>query len=171
MKTVEYIDKKGRKYKKTAIITKCGYCGKEFIYKGGVAHYRRSKHHYCSLECLTKANTKHGLASRKNGKQNPRYQLWLQAKRRAKKKNIPFDLKPEDIPEIPEFCPILGVKLQVNSDKTNLDSSPTLDRIDNSKGYTKDNIMIISHRANRLKGDFTLDELKRMVKFLEGLQK
>jgi hypothetical protein len=44
----------------------------------------------------------------------------------------------------------------------------SIDRIDNSKGYIKDNIQIISNRANRLKGDFTIEELKLIVEFLEN---
>ena len=140
-------------------------CKKRFEYTGGVVHYRRSKNHYCSTACQ---NMKHGLAKKINGKQNQRYNLWLKAKRRANKKGIYFKLEPVDIPEIPIKCPILDIKLKINSNKKTLDSSSSLDRINNNKGYIKDNIMVISHRANRMKGDFTIKELKRLLKFLEN---
>jgi len=48
-----------------------------------------------------------------------------------------------------------------------LDHSPSLDRIDNSKGYTKDNVMVISFRANNIKKDANLQELKALVRYLE----
>jgi hypothetical protein len=38
--------------------------------------------------------------------------------------------------------------------------SPSLDRIDSSRGYTPDNIWIISYRMNTIKNDATPEELK-----------
>jgi len=107
------------------------------------------------------------LAKRKNRKQYIRYQLWCEAKRRAKKKGRKFDLSPTEIPIIPEFCPVLGIPIRTIGKLT--DNSPTIDRIDNTKGYVKDNIRIISHRANRLKADATIEELKLIIKDLESI--
>jgi hypothetical protein len=41
-----------------------------------------------------------------------------------------------------------------------------IDRIDTSKGYLKDNIKVISWRANRLKSDGTLEELEKIVNYM-----
>lgn len=87
--------------------------------------------------------------------------LLYKAKYRAKQKNIVFTLDVEDI-IIPEVCPVLGIPLSIGNRMKNRDNSPSIDRIDNSKGYTKDNIEVISNRANRLKSDATAEEL-RMV--------
>jgi hypothetical protein len=38
-------------------------------------------------------------------------------------------------------------------------NSPSVDRIDSTMGYTKDNLQIISKRANQFKSDATIDEL------------
>lgn len=70
---------------------------------------------------------------------------------------------PEDI-SIPEFCPVLGLRLQHGSGKAT-DASPSLDRIDNTKGYVQGNVMVVSNRANLLKRDATPDELQRLAAF------
>jgi hypothetical protein len=43
------------------------------------------------------------------------------------------------------------------------------DRKDNARGYVKDNVRVISWRANRLKSDATLEELRLLVRDLEGV--
>ena len=91
-----------------------------------------------------------------------------QAKRRAKEKGVEFNLTREDI-KIPSHCPVLNIPLQrsVDNQGKKSDNSPSIDRIDNTKGYTKDNIRIISWKANRLKNDATLEELKLIVEYME----
>ena len=73
----------------------------------------------------------------------------------------------EDI-VIPETCPLLGIPLVSTSDKTD-PRNPSLDQKVPGKGYTPDNIWVISYRANALKWDATLQELKTLVENLEAL--
>jgi hypothetical protein len=87
------------------------------------------------------------------------------SKQRAKKSGIFFDLSVEDI-EIPDTCPALGIEL-FTCERRNWVNSPSIDRIDNSKGYTKDNIIVVSRRANILKKDATLQELKLLSEFYQ----
>jgi len=47
----------------------------------------------------------------------------------------------------------------------NNNNSPSLDRIDNTKGYTPDNVVVVSNRANSIKRDATPDELMAVAKF------
>jgi hypothetical protein len=89
------------------------------------------------------------------------YILWNSAKSRAKNKNIEFNIKIDDI-KIPKYCPVFGVEM---IPKTNY--APSLDRIDSSKGYVIGNISVISLRANMLKNNATLNELKMIVKWLD----
>jgi len=84
------------------------------------------------------------------------------SKRRANRKGIPFSLALGDI-VIPEYCPILGIKLEFGG---SVDTSPSIDRIDNSKGYHKDNIHVISGRANAIKRDATIEELVKITNYL-----
>jgi hypothetical protein len=96
-------------------------------------------------------------------KENLAKDMWFQARKRALLKGLEFNLEVTDI-IIPEVCPVLGIKLE-RLDKRH-DGSPSLDRIDNTKGYIKNNIAIISWRANAIKKDATLEELKALVKYL-----
>ena len=100
-------------------------------------------------------------------RENVKKKMLYSAKIRAKKKNIPFNLTEEDI-FVPEFCPILGIPLKV-SDQIPTSNSPSLDRIIPEKGYVKDNIVVISYKANTIKNDSTIDELKKIVDFYEKL--
>jgi len=84
------------------------------------------------------------------------------AKARAKRSAMEFNLDVCDI-IIPEVCPLLGVKLEVGGGIKNRWNSPSLDRIDNTKGYVKGNVWVISDRANRIKKDSTINELTSIV--------
>ena len=98
-------------------------------------------------------------------------QLYSQIKNGAKKRDIPFDLTLTDLYELsfPITCPVLGIPLAFNSGKP-LDNSYSVDRIDSNKGYTKDNIVIVSNRANTLKSNASLDEMKMLVEFYANLE-
>jgi len=90
--------------------------------------------------------------------------MFHNAKHRAKKNKIPFTISIEDI-IIPETCPLLGIPLVSTSDKRD-PRNPSLDQIKPGEGYTPDNIWVISYRANVLKWDSSLLELKSMAKAL-----
>jgi len=96
--------------------------------------------------------------------------LWSHAKYRAKERNLEFNITVSDV-VIPKMCPVFGKPfvIPVSSRTSIKDSSfsPTIDRIDNSKGYTKDNSHVISRRANTLKRDATIEELKLIIKYME----
>lgn len=83
---------------------------------------------------------------------DPARTMWVEARARARASNIPFDIDPEDC-AIPEFCPVLGIKLMPKGAGTRSISTPTLDRMNNAKGYAKGNVKVISWKANRLKSD------------------
>lgn len=48
--------------------------------------------------------------------------------------------------------------------------SPTVDRLRPELGYVAGNINIISSKANRIKNNATLEELKALVAWWEGLE-
>ena len=83
-------------------------------------------------------------------------------KRKSLKYGYEFNLDLEDI-VIPDICPILEVPLEMGT-KANYEYSPSIDRIDNSKGYVKGNIQIISKKANSMKNCATYEELQKFCK-------
>lgn len=132
------------------IICANSLCAKRFAFRGGPAHFRRSKSHCCSRSCQ---NTTHGRDGTKQ------HGIWEGAKRRAKDNGVVFTLRIDDIPPIPHRCPVLGIAIVANSKAGPLDSSPSIDRINRSRGYVKGNVRIISNRANRLRSDGAAAEL------------
>ncbi|CAB4167489.1 hypothetical protein UFOVP858_35 [uncultured Caudovirales phage] len=81
------------------------------------------------------------------------------AKRRSKEIGVEYSLTREEITAVfPDMCPLLGTPFVFSQGKT-LPESPSLDRKDSSKGYTPDNIWVISAKANRIKSDATTDEI------------
>jgi hypothetical protein len=102
---------------------------------------------------------------RERARKNIRNTLLKSARGRAKKQNVPFDITIDDI-IIPEFCPVLGIKIEQGIGK-NTDNSPSLDKIIPKKGYVKGNIKIISWRANSLKRDSSIEELKKIIAYIE----
>lgn len=102
-------------------------------------------------------------------KEDVRYSV-LRNKFRQKKANavrlgIAFDLDFGDI-VFPERCPILDIELDILAGPYS-DKAMSFDRLDPKKGYTKDNTVIISMRANRIKNDSSLDELEKIVSYLK----
>jgi hypothetical protein len=94
------------------------------------------------------------------------------ARVRAKRKNIVCDLTLNDLCEIfpkDRVCPVLGINLYWgNSGKGNRNNSPSLDKIDPNGGYTKDNVCIISWRANMLKSDATFEEIEAIYFYMKA---
>jgi hypothetical protein len=90
--------------------------------------------------------------------------MLLNARARARRLGIEFALDAKDI-VIPKVCPVLGIPLVVRSKGKN--NSPSLDRKDNSKGYTSDNIRVISWRANDIKGNATVAELEKVLEYMK----
>ncbi len=86
-------------------------------------------------------------------------------RQRAKKSGTPFDITEADFDHLPTHCPILGIQLHYggNGKGRQDDNSATIDRIDNARGYVRDNVLICSWRANRIKSDGTAD--RQIVEF------
>lgn len=137
----------------------CSIC-KQYL---EINNYRRYSHR-CN-KCVYKVGTSY--------REQRKYTVdhWIMvalcnSKKRAKLKNFNHNLtKQWLLANIPEYCPVLGIKLSFSG---NRDNSPSLDRFDNNKGYTTDNVRIISFRANSLKSNATLAELEAIVRYMKN---
>lgn len=123
-----------------------------------------AKSHFHDKHNSIEAKKKRALKAKLERRSNTARFLWNSAKIRAKKYGMEFDLSKDDV-VIPANCPVLGIPLFVSDKLSN--NSPSLDRIDNSKGYVKGNVCVISWRANNLKSDATLEELEKICTYLK----
>ncbi len=105
-----------------------------------------------------------GQLYRKHGKSHtPPYVMFYDARKRAQRFGVPFDIEPDDI-HIPAVCAVLGIAL----DGSSRDRTPSLDRIVPTKGYVRGNIRVISFRANRIKSDASTLELRAILAYMEA---
>lgn len=95
---------------------------------------------------------------------NPARQLLSNAKSRAKSLGLDFNLTIDDV-QIPETCPVLGIPIRAAKVRYG-HNSPTVDRIDNTKGYVRGNVAVISWRANSIKKDATLREMELITSYM-----
>jgi len=86
---------------------------------------------------------------------------------RAKQKGIVCEIDVSDV-QIPEFCPVLGIRLAWGKGQRGWRNmgSPSVDRIKPQLGYVKGNVRVISNRANHLKGNGTIEELKAVLDYM-----
>lgn len=91
--------------------------------------------------------------------------ILFRAKQRAKQKDFEFNLDSSDI-VIPLRCPILDIEIIRNKNTSTKVNSPSLDRIDNTKGYIKGNIMVVSNKANTMKNNATPEELIKFANWI-----
>ncbi|EHU5134485.1 TPA: hypothetical protein NKR24_002438 [Vibrio parahaemolyticus] len=122
------------------------------------SNYSDKKESWFSTDEGKKQKSKHAKAYRESPKGRV-FRLVDNARRRAKRKGLECNITVEDI-SIPKSCPLLGVDFEFGDDGHLNLHSPSLDRIDNSKGYIKGNVAVISVRANRIKSTLTLQELE-----------
>ena len=97
-------------------------------------------------------------------RQQPTVGMLTAARARAKTQNVPFNITIEDI-VVPEYCPVLGIKLEFNVNLSK-DNSPTLDKIIPELGYIKGNIAVISKRANTIKSNASYEEIQKLLDWL-----
>lgn len=174
----------------------CEFCGNEKIINEPPSHVLRRK--YCSQKCSNSANAikkSSGLTKveyqkeywnrpenklrQKISKEKARLKRMMplgeayiksilnRCKKRAQLKGMEFNLSVSDI-TIPKKCPILDIELMYSVGRGGDWNSPSLDRIDNSKGYIKGNVQVISKRANIIKNDATLEEIEKVYLFLKS---
>src|SRR3990167_90180 len=87
-----------------------------------------------------------------------------QAKIRSRKAGTQFSITFRNLLPIPEFCPVFRIKLNYeyrSGRRGFINDSPSIDRINPLLGYIPGNVRIISWKANRVKCNSTIDDLRK----------
>jgi hypothetical protein len=169
---------------------KCAECEIEFEKR--TADYNRTERkglrHFCSRSCSVITGNKEMPKERRrqcgekikvySGNRKDEYspfRLYL-GKGRAYLKNHHNELTPKCLKEIWEeqrgICPYTGIQmiLPKTSAEWNIHSlkKASLDRIDSSKGYSKENVEFVCMAINLAKNSFTRDEMKEFLLEIGG---
>ena len=143
------------------VYKECKICNTQIIGRGSSSKF-----------CLDHIPTQKNLmdnwrSSREKDFTTIRRQMMHRTKSRSKIVGVPFNLDINDF-ETPEYCPILGIKLEygLTGKNTRSDFVPSIDRIIPELGYVKGNIKTISFKANRLKSNATLEEVEAIAKYI-----
>lgn len=150
-----------------------------------------SRNWICRCECggtaitqgynLKRGNTKSCgclLSIKNRGNKNPTWKGFeeisasklFEYKRNAKRRNLQFSVTPQELWE--QFlkqnrkCSLTGLLLtfpQTVGDRT---ATASLDRIDNNKGYTKDNIQWLHKEINYMKSDLATEKFIEFCKMV-----
>lgn len=160
---------------------KCPQCGEEDLANFSPnRNYKDSLNSWCK-SCINKhqrdhrkedrdyAKARYDIVKKRYTKNRAKY-LYQVCKARAKKNGLDFSIIPEDI-IIPEFCPILGVRIVMEELSHKEQYGPSVDRIDNARGYVKGNIMVISKKANAMKNSASIEELNKFCEYFTNLMK
>lgn len=89
-------------------------------------------------------------------------------KAECKKKGIPYNLDIEYLNSIwTGCCPVFSIDIiKYSPYAKSSDLTAHLDRIDPNKGYIKGNVAFLSSRANRLKNNASIEELKKILRYM-----
>lgn len=127
---------------------------------------RRAQNQRYAERYPEKMRTKSRKSKAKWRAENQELGLFVSAKNNAKYKNREFSITLADV-VIPDRCPILGTPFTpLGTVPRNF--NPSIDRVDNSKGYIPGNVRIISWAANTWKGARTAEEVRALLKYMEG---
>jgi 5-methylcytosine-specific restriction endonuclease McrA len=88
----------------------------------------------------------------------PVYARWISCRSRSRARGFDFDLTMEDV-EV-----LMNAPCHYCGDKNN----PQIDRKDNARGYTRDNVVPACKRCNTVKGHLlTYEEMLKVIDALE----
>jgi hypothetical protein len=143
----------------------CFRCKQEKSYEFFFKHHQTSDgfHSWCK-SCCTEGNNK--SRAKQNSTIEGRAKIFLQnARKSAAKRNQEFLLSVEDIVNFwkqqDEICAYSGRKMTLDAGKL---ETVSIERIDSSIGYTKDNTILVCQAINRMKSDFKYDDFYELCK-------
>jgi hypothetical protein len=124
--------------------------------------------------CIQCAKEIHQITDRNNYRnpENTFFRQFHHRRQSAIKNGIPFSITFEELHK-PEFCPVLGVKLNYacstgeDGKQTRDPCKASIDKLVPELGYVPGNVFIISWRANKLKSNMSIDELEKILDYMK----
>tara|TARA_R110002073_G_scaffold107271_3_gene241845 strand:+ start:5518 stop:6036 length:519 start_codon:yes stop_codon:yes gene_type:complete len=169
------------------ITLECSSCGKSF--ERALGEYKRTnvkggRKPYCSLKCSGKESNSHlekwtsetnprGMIKKKD-EYSPYREHMRKVNQRKRDSGKEVEVDKEYLKEIFEqqkgICIYSGVELQhpETSGKSDPLTTASLDRVDSSKGYIKNNVQFISIVCNHAKNDMGDKQMKEWIRVLKG---
>jgi len=145
----------------------------ESCHKGHLG-IRRIHNHEC-MDCMREYLRSDRGHAYKRAKQrqlkeeNPFRYKFNQLRHNAKTRKILWSISFEDFCMIPmDRCPVFNTKLNLYND--DMFHNATLDRTNSAKGYEIGNVVWMSWRANVIKGNYSLYEIKAVEDYLKTLE-
>jgi len=140
-------------------------CGKERIVVRGNLRYGHTR----SCGCRKRAKGEQNKSWTGHGEISGRF--WTHIKRHADNRDLGFSITIEDawkqFQKQDGRCALSGMKLSLAGHKGSYsERTASLDRIDNNKGYTKDNIQWLHKDVNWMKGKFETDRFLELCSLI-----
>ena len=146
----------------------CNTCGETKPFSEFYKHIKNTANDGLAYNC----KTCHAEKNRKRRADRPFENSLAQAKHRAAKHNLGFDLTETYLEEIwTGTCPVFGTRFNLPGAASRTPQMPTLDRIIPHKGYVKGNVMWICDLANRIKQEATADQIQAVATWLQQTEK
>lgn len=92
---------------------------------------------------------------------NPLSRILTSTKQTAKLKGLEHNITVEDLQQV-LICPYTKIEIDWSVSGKHM-RNPSVDRIDNSKGYIKGNVEVISNLANSMKNQATVEQLQNFA--------
>lgn len=174
-----------KKYKRKQEMVQCYQCGKDFEKDSSEVkrNLQLGRKMFCSRNCVGNHNTPILLEQqRRINHLNPanrkdEFSKFRKHLRKIKDRDPNCNITLEDMLEIwnqqEGKCVYSKVELQPSKNKQSNNQIYTLsvDRIDSSKGYIKDNIQFISIAMNHMKNNMTHQETLELIEILKNNNK
>lgn len=96
-------------------------------------------------------------------------------RRRSKEKNIYNDLTVDYLLYLWERqkgrCALTGIPMTYKFYEGRVNTNVSVDRIDSTKGYSKDNVQLVCMAANQMKNDLSMEEFIKMCESVLALER
>lgn len=146
----------------------CHSCGETKPRSEFNKHTKNTANHGLSYRC----RACQAVVNRERRLARPFENAVAQARYRAKRADVPFDLTEDYLEDIwTGYCPVFGTRFKLPGSAARTPQTPSLDRLVPDRGYVRGNVVWISDLANRIKQEATSDEIQTVATWLRQTEK